>query len=429
MATSLKDALAQAGVELTPEEELQAEEELQVKHRAKSVLERPKEEVKLGSISLEGFEPKKTQKDPTEDLVFLPRTCKDSIEDVEEYQKAMGESKGYLVWCANTEELWIAPTKLCLDANFIYREDLEITELTGDVTKDFKVVENYITGLRPGISPRKYCYILDIPGNESYEVYYDSAYPSLKYGQATPTGSFIHKYINRFHRDMAILELDKLYSESSAKKASKQIEKQLKPHEAVIISDGAWLKNTCTSAFWFIDATSAIKFTEGVLPSEPDQAVLIAEIRGATNALQLCYAKGKKKIRYYYDNTSILNVFRNRKTEYIAEVKEYKELLEKLNNEGYQVTFIELHPKTGEDRIDDNKALLFFHNSCDAECRTMADIFKKDYKSFASVDDKQGKTYSAVKEEFKPKGKPGQSSGKGYQNNSRNGNNKFGKRI
>jgi hypothetical protein len=290
-------------------------------------------------------------------------------------------------------------------------------------------ISGYIKDLRPGVQTRKTCYILDIPGNETYEVYYESNYASLKYGMATPTGTFIHKYPNRFHRDMAILELDKLYSESSVKKASKQIEKALKPNEAIVISDGAWLKNVCASAVWYIDATSAIKMTEGIIPTEQDQAVLIAEIRGATNAFQLCMAKGKKKIRYYYDNTSILNVFRNRKTEYIEEVKQYKELLEEMDRNGYQVTFIELHPKTGEDRIDDNKALLFFHNSCDAECRSMTDIFKKDYKSYAGVDEKEGKSYSTIKSEFKPKGKPGQSSGKGYQSNQRTGNNKTGKRF
>ena len=135
----------------------------------------------------------------------------------------------------------------------------------------------------------------------------------------------------------------------------------------------------------------------------------------------------KKKITYYYDNTSILNIFKNRKTEYIAEVVEYKELLEKMASESYSVKFVELHPKTGEGRDNDNHALMFFHNDCDGMCRKMADIFKKDYKSFAASDDKDGKTYQQVKEEFKPKGRPGQSNGRKPGGNYSNGNNRYGK--
>lgn len=76
--------------------------------------------------------------------------------------------------------------------------------------------------------------------------------------------------------------------------------------EAIIISDGAWLKEQCSSSVWYLDNVSAINLTEGIVPSDTEQAVLIAELRGAINALQLCYVKKKKKITYYYDNTSIL---------------------------------------------------------------------------------------------------------------------------
>ena len=344
-----------------------------------------------------------------------------------DWEAKVGAS-GYIIWCADTNQVWFAPTKDCLDANFIYRTDLEISEFTGSKVAIDKI-KSYVSEFRPGIITRKTCYILDMPGMESYEVYYKSNYPSLKYGKATPNGSFIHSYANRFERDMAILELDKLYSGASKDDARKMTKAELKPHEAIVISDGAWLKEQCSSSVWYLDSVSAINLTEGIVPSDTEQAVLIAELRGAINALQLCYVKKKKKITYYYDNTSILNIFKNRKTEYIAEVVEYKELLEKMASESYSVKFIELHPKTGEDRDNDNHALMFFHNDCDSMCRKMADIFKKDYKSFAASDDKDGKTYQQVKDEFKPKGRPGQSNGRKPGGNYSNGNNRYGKRY
>ena len=422
MGFALKDLIAGASNDLLPSDE-EVEKEREVKHRSKTVLERPKEEYCLKAIYEEDFVPKKKQTDPTPDLVFVNWEAGNS-----DWESSIGNG-GYVVWCADTNQVWYAPTKDCLDANFIYRTDLEILEFVG-ADKAIEKIKSYVSGLRPGITTKKVCYILDMPGMESYEVYYKSNYPSLKYGKATPNGSFIHAYANRFERDMAIMELDKLYSDTSKEGARKMTKAELKPHEAIIISDGAWIKEQCSSSVWYFDNVSSINLTEGIIPSDAEQAVLIAELRGAINALQLCYIKKKKKITYYYDNTSILNIFKNRKTEYIAEVVEYKELLEKMDSESYAVKFVELHPKTGEDRDEDNHALMFFHNDCDGMCRKMADIFKKDYKSFAASDNKDGKTYQQVKEEFKPKGKPGQ--GNGYKKpgtNNSNGNNRYGKRY
>ena len=399
----LRNLLASAGFALTDEEELKMKEELEVKHRGKTILERPKEEVKLVALYKEDFEPKKTQKDPTEDLIFLQKSYENPVD-----MPMLGE--GYIVVCKNTEEVWFAPTKLCLDANFIYREDLDIYKVNnGEAAED--IYYSTVKDWKPGKVPRKSCYILDNVSNETYEVYYDSSYPLLKYGKSCPNGMFVHRYDNRFHRDMGILELDSIYASQSANKASKMTQKKMKSNEAIIISDGCWMREVCSNALYYLDADSLINMCQGILPSEQDQGVLIAEINGARMALELCYIKKKKKIKYYYDNTSIVNVFKNRKTEYIREIVEYKELLEKMDKEGYQVEFIELHPKTGEERETDNRALQFFHNACDRACRDMSDIFKKDYKSYASIDEKQGKSYQTVKEESKPKGKPGQTKG------------------
>ena len=368
-------------------------EEVQV-HRS-TTKERPTEEVRLQSVSRESTQHTKSQKDPTDDLIELTGDAP----IIEGYD-------GYLVYCKDTAQIWYAPTKQCLDANFIYRDDLEILNMDGKENEVRVWYETRWFAHDHGVKPSRKCYILDNPCNESYEVYYDSNYPSLKYGKATPKGCFIHCYSNRFHRDMAILELDDLYTNSSLKAAVNLTKKKLNAHDAIIVSDGAWMKESCASACFYIDNKSVVKLTQGFCPSEPDQAVLISELTAAYNAISLCKANMKTNIRFYYDNTSILNCFRNRKTEYIDEVRRYKALLNELDEAGFIIEFIELHPKTGEERELDNRALQYFHNRCDQECREMADIFAKDYKEFATQDTKEGKTYKQFRQETAPKKKP-----------------------
>lgn len=381
---SLKDLLANAGAVMSAYGVDEINERANSLHRTQGIVDRPTEEVILGSVDDENLEIVKTQQGPTKDLISLARGLQTS--DIPTY------SSGYLIWCKDTEEMWYAPTLVCLNQNFIYRGDLEIIEVT-----TFKDVEHFyaprMQQLLPGIQTRKSCFILDNPGNETYEVYYDPAYPSQHYGKATPQGCFIHKYPNRFQRDMAILNLDNIYTNSSAKAAAKSTAAKLKRNEAIIVSDGAWMKDTSSFAFFYMDDTSVVKQVEGCAPSDPDQAVLISEINGAYRALSMCKQRGKKHITYYYDNTSIVNVFRNRKTEYIEEVERYKGLCIDMDALGYDITFVELHPKTGETRALDNRALQYFHNVCDAECRSMADICRKEYKAYANTDDKRGNTY------------------------------------
>lgn len=97
-----------------------------------------------------------------------------------------------------------------------------------------------------------------------------------------------------------------------------------------------------------------------------------SDINGAYWALKKCMERAKAEITYYL---------------------------------GYKINFVELHPKTGETRDTDNKALQFFHNRCDAACRDMADICRKDYKAFTTNGSKDGKTLAKLQEESKPKPK------------------------
>ena len=394
---SMKEILA--GVDIT--EEISVPDSRQ-KHRGTTIKERPSFEFKLLSVNEEDFERRKTQAEPTEDLIYLPKGNRELAETL------IGDA-GFLVWCDNTLEMWYAPTKLCLDANFIYRSDLEICEIESHENG----VEFYCERsafLLPGIITRKVCYILDNPASECYEVYYDTNYPSVKYGKATPSGMFVYKYDDRFQRDLAIMELDKLYTNTSKTNAKALVERKLKSSEAIIISDGAWMKDVCSASIVYMDDTRLVQQTHAANPTEKDQAVLIAEITGATLALQMCKLYGKKRITYYYDNTSIVNVFKNRKTEYIEEIKAYKNLLTEMDASGYQVNFVELHPKTGENKDSENKALCFFHNNCDRACREISDIFKKDYVTNATLGSRDGKGYNDIKKQpskGQPKGKYG----------------------
>ena len=150
----------------------------------------------------------------------------------------------------------------------------------------------------------------------------------MQYGLATPKGCAIHKYKDRFNRDMAILELDRLYSQASKIRAREFTKMELKPNEAIIVSDGAYMKNACSSAVYYIAADQIMKVASGFLASDETQSVLCSEINGAYTAIKLAVDMHRKTdIKYYYDNTSIINVFKNRKTEYLPEVKIYKEYL------------------------------------------------------------------------------------------------------
>lgn len=380
MGTTLKDALRKAKVPMTQEEMDRDKEQLINKHRSKNVIQRPNKKVELHSVLPYDFEPVKEQRDPTDDLVILPRIVD---ERSKELFSIPCEEQTYLVWCGWSEDLWWAPTLKCLNQNFVYRDDLDIYEVKG-TEEAYTKARDVTSSLRPGVIPTKSCYILDDPANETYEVYSDPTFSKVKYGKTTPDGMLVHKYKNRFHRDLAILELDHLYSEQSSRHAGKLVVRGYADDEAIVISDGCWLKNSCAMSFVYLDNGNVVQFTRGFTPSDQEQGVLIAEIVGAREAIQYAASQGKKRITYYYDNVSILNVFRNKSTEYLREVTEYKQMLEELNSQDVEVLFVDIHPKTDNNRQDENRALMLFHNMCDSNCRRMSDLYKKDYRAIAS---------------------------------------------
>lgn len=369
-----------------------SEEEMGTVKRTFGVKERPKGFVELKSLTRDVVEEKRINGKATADLIVLEQGVLSSLELL--YEVA-GKS-GYLIWCADTYEMWYAPTQLCLDSNFIYRDDLEIKPIGVNDAELLEWYNSKVEGHNYGIVTCKKCYILDNPACETYEVYYNSNYPSLHYGVATPKGCTVHSYANRFQRDIAILELDELYSNTSNKEAGKLITKPMAENEAIIISDGAWIKGTCACAYVYLDNKAVVKNVEGVVPTDTEQAILIGELLGAFNALMLCYVRKKTNITYYYDNTNVPLLFKNKKLSAIPEVVEYKKLLIMMHNEGYNVTFVEIHPKTGENKAEENKALMFFHYQCDFACREIADIFKKNYKAFATNGSKDGLTYNQL---------------------------------
>ena len=124
MGVSLKEVLQGIGLETTDEiEAATGEKHVSSDNRIKAV-SRPTTEVVLGSLAIENVEYARQSKDPTPELVFLPKGVGKDGKVFLPYMPS-----GYMVFCKDTEETWYAPTLECLNANFIYREDLHIEEI------------------------------------------------------------------------------------------------------------------------------------------------------------------------------------------------------------------------------------------------------------------------------------------------------------
>ena len=365
----------------------------EVKNDTASVtVERPSTQYTLEAILRDGFTVEHSTCDPTPDLITLQKGPDIKVPD--------NATSGYLVWCKDTEETWFAPTEQCLNQNFIYRDDLEIFAIPDwDSAQEWAYERN--KNLMPGLITRKTCYILDNPSIEKYEVYYDPSYPSQQYGKCSPQGTTVRQYKDRFQRDMAIMELDMKYSKQSRKSAKAMISGEMGPDQAIIISDGAYIHGNSSCSYFYMDSQGIIKNSECVLPSVKEHGVIIAEINGARRALSLCMGRHKTDITYYYDNTAVVSLLTSKRMDAVSEVKSYKKLLEKMNSLGYKVNFVEIHPKRGETRDEENKALMFFHNACDAECRYISNLFVRDYKGYASTGNKEGTTYAGINQRKK----------------------------
>lgn len=325
---------------------------------------------------------------PTQDLIKLAKGSDLKFPD----NVKVG---GYFVWCGDTKETWYAPNTQVLDDNFLFRGDLTIIEIT-NLPEAMKEVLKLNEGLYPGEVTRKSCYVLDNPSIEKYEVFYDPAYVMQRYGTCSPKGTCVLRYKDRFARDVDILKLDKKYTTTSAIEANRVVSELLDHKQAIIVSDGALANNNISSAFVYIDDFGVVKQSESRMPSDASQGVIIAEIRGAYNALSLCYSRRKTDITYYYDNTAIVNILSNTKNNSIPEVRKYRELCAKMDAAGYRINFVDVHPKRG-DHTADNKAILFLHNLCDSACSEMLDLFNKNYAGHAAQNKADGRTYNSIK--------------------------------
>lgn len=381
-------------------------------------LKRPSEVLDLKSIRSEFIEISKQDYNATPELIEVNISCSDPVQKTE--TQVYGDGS-FLIQDINTKQVWIAPNELVLNNNFIYREDIDIFKISNE--DEFRKTLQVMLEAHPfGVKPSRVCYILDNPVLECITPYYNSASVLQMYGVSTPRGCFIHKYPNRFIRDMAILKMNKKYTTAS-KRNLKLLSKDLKPNQAIIVSDGAFLKNISANSMFYIDDKSIISMQEATIPSIPEQSVLISEIKGAINALSMCVAKNKRDIIYYYDNTSIVNCFNNKKLEYIDEVRDFKELIRALASSNFNVYFKEVHPKNIQDDeendgelLAERKGIKYFHNLCDDRCTEAAQIFNRGYKELISTNVEKGLTLADLIEKDKPK----KVYGKSNNNNNRN---------
>lgn len=352
------------------------------------VQERPEKQIPLQALHVNTEQFVRKTCDPTPDLITITPGPAAKL-------PSTATQNGFVVWCSDTKETWYAPTQRCLDNNFIYREDLVILPC-GDLSAAEKFVKSVNADVQPGVITRKSCYLMDDPASGCYEVYYNPSYPASHYGKDTPTGHTIWKYPNRFYRDMAILELDTLYSETSKSAAKEFVTRQLSVNEAIVISDGAWISGVSCYAFVYIDGESVCRISEGCKPSDPVQAVLISEINGAYEGLLRCISKGKNVVTYYYDNASVVSALNSTRLDSVSEINRFKQLCDDFTSNGGTLNLIQIHPKTGDDRDEMNKAIKFFHMLCDKECRTTADICSKEYVTNAVTAERVGASYNQV---------------------------------
>ena len=348
-------------------------------------IQRPTYEVKLNAVVAEETAVTRYTAGTTDALVSIPGGLQH-----DDFAKFSFPQEGYLIYCNNTREAWCVPSRDSLDANFIYRADLQIIEYAGMDALESAYKSVKMDTVNPKIIPKRACYILDNPITETYEVYYDSKYPLIKYGYATPKGMIVTKFSDRFDRDLRILELDTLYSTQSLLAARNMLKSQANSQEAIIISDGSFMHNSCASSFWYLSAEEVVHTTTGYTPSDFTQAVVISEIRGAIAALKLCMSNHKKRIRYYYDNVTVYRALDGTKLKDLPELVEYRALVNGMLAKGFDIRYIELHPKVSEEKIEENKALMFFHNLCDRDCKDMTQIVSERYVAVARSDKKPG---------------------------------------
>lgn len=284
---------------------------------------------------------------------------------------------GFFVVCDWSEETWYVKDKEELDECFIYQSDLEIIPCHDvDFAKSTVLLRN--KQWHAGKVTRKTCYILDHSVLEKYEVYWDPSYPTTRYGKCKPSGMHVCLCEDRFDRDNKILGLDKKYSTTSKTAVETLLQTEMGNEAAIVISDGAYINKVYVHAHIYIDKNGVTKHAECGVPSHAELGSAIAEICGARAALSMCYKNRKKHVTLYYDNVSIPQVLQGGLMNDIPEVQSFKRLCGQMDENGYTLEFVEIHPKKAE-HTQENKALFYLHSLCDSECRAMSDVFSRGY--------------------------------------------------
>lgn len=309
--------------------------------------------------------------------------------NINEIKESVGEiTSGFLVICGYTQDSWYVKDEMDLHSYFVYKEDLDI--YTVDSLDDlYQKYMDYNKNWRVGIRKKKSCYVLNNPVNETYEVYNDPKYPMINYGVAVPLGMSVIKFDNRFDRDLYIRELDSLYSNSSYKAAS-TISSGLKDGQSIIISDGSYMNDVCCYTYYTITNKSISQGSKVINPSNVNKAVLIAEVMGIQNAIRDAKESGATDIVCYYDNTSVVDIFNSNRTNNVEEIKKFKSFMRHIEKCNISVKFVEIHPKTGKTRNEENKARMYFHNSCDKRCKEMIGLYTKNYTGYCITDTATG---------------------------------------
>lgn len=299
--------------------------------------------------------------------------------------------------------------------NFVFREDVRIVQ----VKDKQEALDTWLT-FNESISPSRlysrFKYILDDPAAGTYWPFSSSDYVPKHYGKPILQGTVIHKCKNRFQRDSLILMLERKYTSESEKDVRELGKTELSDDEAIIVSDGSSRDFTVSYCYYYMDNKSILRQSGCCTLTENAKCTSsVAEIIGGLNAIKQCVAQGKHVIKYYFDNSVIINVFKSRKLDGVPEIKEYKEYLTRLNDEGYEILFCDLHPKTDKQKYKLNRALTYLHNSCDSECVVMAKMHYRNYTRKAMTDDSKGNSLSRI---VKPQQQHKQAVSKQYGNTS-----------
>ena len=372
-------------------------------------IEKPTKAVQLLAAHEDEAEVKKyVLDDKTDDLVTLPYgKTKDCFEVL---NKVIGP--GFIVYDIYSKETWYAPDIICLNKNFVFREDVRIVQ----VENKQEAVDTWLTfneDIAPSRLYSRFKYILDDPTAGIYWPFSSPDYVPKHYGKPILQGTVIHKCKNRFQRDSLILMLEQKYTSESEKDVREIGKTELSDDEAIIVSDGSSKESTVSYCYYYMDNKSILRQSGCcTLANDVKCTSSVAEIIGALNAIKQCVAQGKHIIKYYFDNSVIINVFKSHKLDNIAEIREYKDYLNQLNAVGYEILFCDLHPKTDKQKYKLNKALTYIHNSCDSECIAIAKMHYRNYAKKAMVDESKGNSLSRIVKPQQPK----QTMGKHYDN-------------